>query len=77
MASALSVPLSESTARAVLHNVSEELRLKQQRIAEITEMIHVSDELSFYVYCFWNCIVQFIDLIYVTPSILWASFFSR
>lgn len=43
MASALSVPLSESTASAVLHNLAKELRGKQQCVAEITEMIHVSD----------------------------------
>lgn len=42
MASALNMPLPESTAQSVLNSVSKETRARQQSIAEITEMIHVA-----------------------------------
>lgn len=42
MASALNVPLSQSAADGVFHSLPNELRSRQQCIAEITEMIHVA-----------------------------------
>jgi hypothetical protein len=42
MASALKFPLSESTEGGVLSILADKLRTRQQNIAEITEMIHVS-----------------------------------
>lgn len=42
MASALKFPLSESTEVRVLSILADKLRTRQQNIAEITEMIHVS-----------------------------------
>jgi hypothetical protein len=42
MASALKFPISESTDGGVFGLVASKLRTRQQNIAEITEMIHVS-----------------------------------
>jgi hypothetical protein len=42
MASALKFPVSESTDGGVFGLVASKLRTRQQNIAEITEMIHVS-----------------------------------
>eukprot|EP00262_Sarcandra_glabra_P002493 TRINITY_DN12845_c0_g1_i2.p1 TRINITY_DN12845_c0_g1~~TRINITY_DN12845_c0_g1_i2.p1 ORF type:complete len:425 (-),score=80.37 TRINITY_DN12845_c0_g1_i2:356-1630(-) len=42
MATALNLPMAEEVADSVLHSLSTELRARQQRIAEITEMIHVA-----------------------------------
>lgn len=42
MASALNMPISQSTAEGVFTTLSEGLRAQQQSIAKITEMIHVS-----------------------------------
>lgn len=46
MASALKFPLSDSTEVGVLTIVANKLRTRQQNIAEITEMIHVSRAVS-------------------------------
>jgi hypothetical protein len=42
MASALKFPMSEVTEGGLLSILSTKLRTRQQNIAEITEMIHVS-----------------------------------
>jgi geranyl diphosphate synthase len=42
MASALKFPVSESTEGGVFSMLASTLRTRQQNIAEITEMIHVS-----------------------------------
>jgi geranyl diphosphate synthase len=42
MASALKFPISESTEDGVFSMLASTLRTRQQNIAEITEMIHVS-----------------------------------
>lgn len=46
MASALKFPLSDSTEVGVLTILANKLRTRQQNIAEITEMIHVSRAVS-------------------------------
>ncbi|KAJ4981465.1 hypothetical protein NE237_032302 [Protea cynaroides] len=42
MATALNIPIPKSTSDGVIDTLSDELRKRQQRIAEITEMIHVA-----------------------------------
>ncbi|KAJ0980734.1 hypothetical protein J5N97_008989 [Dioscorea zingiberensis] len=42
MASALNMPIPRPVSNDLFSNLSEELRTRQQRIAEITEMIHVA-----------------------------------
>lgn len=42
MASALNMPIPEAAASGAYNNFSKDLRARQQCIAEITEMIHVS-----------------------------------
>lgn len=42
MASALNMPISQSTAEGVFNTLSEGLRARQQSVAKITEMIHVA-----------------------------------
>lgn len=46
MASALNMPISQSTAEGVFNTLSEGLRARQQSVAKITEMIHVSFVMS-------------------------------
>lgn len=43
MATALNVPMTRQLPEAAVNTSSTELRSRQQSIAEITEMIHVSD----------------------------------
>ena len=44
MASALDMPLPHSVVDGVFHSLPNELRSRQQCIAEITEMIHVGGQ---------------------------------
>jgi len=45
MASALDVPIPKSVIDGEFHTVPKEVRARQQSIAEITEMIHVSSSI--------------------------------
>jgi hypothetical protein len=52
MASALNMPISQSTAEGVFTTLSEGLRAQQRSIAKITEMIHVSSVMSNFEFSF-------------------------
>ena len=76
MATALDLPIQRQTSEAAVNALSSELRTRQQCIAEITEMIHVSD------YLFLECCLHIsplhVSFLYITISyakIMWRTIF--
>lgn len=55
MASALEVPIPKTVVNSEVHNLPNEVRTRQQSIAEITEMIHVSFFFFFVIEYFIFC----------------------
>ena len=64
MASALNMPIPWSAADNLFGSLSGDLRIRQQRIAEITEMIHVINHWNLSLHHYLRILIPILFIIY-------------